>query len=500
MSSSLARSFVWLALSEVLFNISGYVVHSAAGRLLTPEDYGRYGLIVTLSIMVITLIGNGVPIAMSKYLSECSEKNPELVPLIKRQGLLLQGAVIGTIMLLFYIATPFISNLLHDQTLIPLFRLSIFILPAYAIDTYFFYYLTGLRQFNFQSVLKILRSVLRIALIITFIYFWQLKGAISGYIVVPAIVFLVAWIGDSIQNRGRFTQKPGAHFDWKKLLHYAWPITLFMIFYEVLISLDLYFIKSLTHSDYQTGIYNSALLIARIPYYLFYALTIILLPSVSKTTSENNHAESQRLVSQSLRFMILLLIPIVTLIAIYAAPSIRFVYGAKYLEATTSLQILAFGIGCLTIFYVLSFALNGAGKNKVPMWIAFAGMLLNAALNYVFIQRYGIVGSAIATSITSVCVMVASVGYAHYHFQGVMSLASVFKMILAALAVWIVSLFLPATNLIFVLWSALLLGVYVATLWLLREINTADLVVLKNLLRKNPKPVPEIAEAEEAAL
>lgn len=499
MPSSLARSFLWLTIAEVLFNLSGYVVHSGAGRLLTPEDYGRYGLIVTLSIMVITLIGNGVPIAMSKYLSEYSEKRPELVPIIKRQGFFLQCAIIGFIMLLFYFITPLLSRLLHDETLIPLFRLSIFILPTYAFDTYYFYYLTGIHEFNFQSFLKILRSVLRATLIIGMIYLWQIKGAINGYIYTSLAVFLAAWIGDSILNRGRFPRVLNARFDWKKLLNYAWPITLFMIFYEVLISLDLYFIKAITQSDYQTGIYNSALLIARIPYYLFYALTIILLPSVSKHTADENHEEARQIVTQSLRFMMMILVPLITLIAIYSAPTINFIYGAKYLEAVPSLQILTFGVGFLTIFYVLSFALNGAGKNIIPMWTAFGGMILNAILNYFFILRFGIVGSAIATSISSLAVMIISVYHSHLYFRGIIKLAPTLKMLFAAGVMYLVSFLFPAHSLIFVVWSLLLAGIYFGALYLLREIKEEDLIIVKKIFTRKAK-ADDLEKIEEPAL
>ncbi|MGB5018305.1 MAG: oligosaccharide flippase family protein, partial [Candidatus Moraniibacteriota bacterium] len=69
MSNSLSRSLVWLTIAEMLFNISGYVIHAVAGRILGPADYGRYALVITLTTTVIILIGNGIPTAMSRYLS-----------------------------------------------------------------------------------------------------------------------------------------------------------------------------------------------------------------------------------------------------------------------------------------------------------------------------------------------------------------------------------------------------------------------------------------------
>lgn len=484
MSKNLARSFVWLTIAEVLFNLSGYVVHSVAGRLLTPSDYGRYGIIVSLTIMVITLIGNGIPISMSKYLSEIHETQPEMVPVIKRTGFILQLIVMVGISAVFYLITPLISQLLGDPTLTPLFRLSTLILPAYAIDSFFFYYLTGIHEFNLQSGLKILRSFARVALIVSLVMLFGLNGSISVYIFAPTVVFLAAWIADIFWISKKFP-KPDKKlsFDWRKLLFYAWPVTLFMFFYQILISLDMYFVKAITHSDLLAGLYNSAFLIGQIPYFLFYALTIILLPSVSESTAQNDVAKTRNIVTQSLRIMIMLLVPIVILLNTYASSVIKFIYGAKYLQATYPLQILAFGIGCLTVFYILSFALNGAGKNKIPMWIAGGGMILNAILNYVLVKKYGIVGSASATSITSLVVMLIAVTYSHRYFKGILSAASLLKMALAGIFIYVLSLYLTSQNLIFFVWSVLLVLAYFAALYLLGEISGSDLEVVKSIVK-----------------
>jgi len=487
---SLARSFIFLTLAEILFNISGYIVHSAAGRILSIADYGRYSLIVTLSIMVVTLIGQGIPISMSKYLSQYYEKKPELVSVIKRKGLILQSILIGAITILFFVCAPLIAKLLKDETLTPLFRLSAFILPMYAIDSLYFYYLTGIHQFNFQSFLKIMRSILRITVIVGMIYVWKIQGAIGGYIAVPFLVFLIALIADWFWISKKFPRyNSEISFDWKKLASYAWPITLFMIFYEVLISLDLYFIKSILESDHETGIYNSALIIARIPYYLFYALTIILLPSVSKSTAENNNKKAGQLIYNSIRFMFIILVPIVILLSVYAAPAINFVFGAKYLEAVASLQILSYGIGFLTIFYVLSFALNGAGLAKVPMWTACAGMILNAILNYIFIQRYGIIGSAIATSISSLAVMIVGIIYTNKYFTNLFRLKDTIKIIGSGIILYLASFLFPPHNLLFIVWSLVLTLIYLASLYFLKEINPKDIDVLKALFHKKPKNI-----------
>ena len=101
MSNSLAKSALWVTFSEILFNLSGFIIHSVLGRFLGPADYGRYGIIITLTTMVIILIGNGIPTAMAKYISEYFETNPRMVKKIKGQAIILQTIIIGGITILF---------------------------------------------------------------------------------------------------------------------------------------------------------------------------------------------------------------------------------------------------------------------------------------------------------------------------------------------------------------------------------------------------------------
>src|SRR3989344_1330753 len=100
-----SQALVWLTISEIIFNAAGYVIHSALGRILGPEDYGRYGLVVTLTTMVIMLIGNGIPTAMSKYISEIFESAPEKILGIKRQAVRLQILVMALVAVAFYLAS-----------------------------------------------------------------------------------------------------------------------------------------------------------------------------------------------------------------------------------------------------------------------------------------------------------------------------------------------------------------------------------------------------------
>lgn len=494
MKQNLAKSTLWLIVSELIFNLSGYVIHSSMGRILGPADYGRYGLVVTLTTMVIILIGNGIPTAMAKYISEIFETNPRMVLVIKRKALILQALIIGSITIIFFFSAPLISKILGDETLTPLFRISTLIIPAFAAASFYFSFYTALHKFNVQSILKTLRSILKVVAIVGLAYFFGVPGSIVGYAAAAISVFVIAFALDQLIYTKSIKKTAKAQdlslqsdFEAKKLLNYAWQVIIFFLAYELLISIDLYMVKGILHDDYLTGIYNASLTVGRIPYYVFYALTIMLLPVVSKSTAQNDHEQTNAVIGQSMRLMTILLIPSVILMSQFSAPIIRLFYSAKYIEAAVPMAILAYGVGFLTIFYVMSFVLNGAGKTKIPMWISIFGFILNAVLNYIFIKSNGLNGSAIATTITSFIVMLAILYYIQRDFGTLITFKSLSKMLFAGALMFFASTFFSQGQLIFLVWCVILLAFYMLILIAFKEVTAKDWQYLLSIVSKKKK-------------
>jgi O-antigen/teichoic acid export membrane protein len=486
-----SSALIWLTMSEIIFNVAGYVIQASVGRILGPADYGRYSLIVTLTTMIIILIGNGIPTAMSKYLAEIFESAPEKILGIKRKAIKLQIILMSGVTVIFFLAAPIIAWALHDPSLTPLFRISSLIIPAFAAASFYFYYYTGLHFFRLQAVLKTVRALGRIMFIISFAYFFGVEGAVSGYIAAPLFVFTVALLCDIYITHRYFPHVKQAKadiidFSGKTILAYAGPLMLFLLFYEFILTLDLYFVKSLLGSDYLTGIYNAAITAGRIPYYLFYALTIILLPAISKSTAERNTEETEGLVNKSLRLMTLLLFPMVTLMIAYAPQILGIFYGSKYSEAAIPMSIYALGVGFLTVFYVLSFALNGAGLVRIPMKLAFLGLIGMIILNFILIPHFALIGAAAATTIVSFLLMIGILFYTKTHFNVSLKMKTLFFSILTALIIAALSRVLPRGDWSFLVSGTILFFGYFALLRLVRELTDDDIAPILRLFN-SPK-------------
>ena len=493
----IAKSLLWLTVAEVLFNLSGYIIQSVAGRVLGPVDYGRYSLVITLTTVIVVLIGNGIPTAMSRYLSEAFETDIPLTIAIKRQSIRLQTILMGAVTVVFFLLSPVIAWALGDYTLTPLFRFSSLIIPAFAASSFYFSYFTGIHLFKKQAMLKMFRSVMRIVVTVSLIVYFGLHGAIAGYILAPLFTFCLGlyfdWKisqemlpGDVQKDVKGSIIAPGqagdVYFPWQKLLRYAWPLTLFMLFYELFISVDLYLIKGILHSDQAAGFYNAALTLGRIPYYLFYALSIFLLPALAKMKAEADHEKMSAILTQSLRYAGIVMVPVFILLASYASASISFVFGARYAqpETITSLQALTFGLSWLTVFYLLATALSGIGRARTAMWLTLAGFTINTLLNWFFLHAFNnIVGAAAATTASSFFLAGITLYVTMAIIPYTINFLAVGKTLLAAGILWYAAAILPATDWHFIPYGAALTLGYFVLLYLLRVLYPSDLEHIK---------------------
>ncbi len=271
-------------------------------------------------------------------------------------------------------------------------------------------------------------------------------------------------------------------------------MTLFLVAYEFLITIDLYLVKGILRNDTLTGLYNGAITVGRIPYFLFYALTIIILPAVSKSTSSENHAETKKLISQSLRLMVMFLFPISILMSVYSAPILQIFYGQIFLDAAGPMSILMSVVAFITVFYIMAFALNGAGKVKTPMAVSFVGLAVNIVLSYFLIKKYALLGAATATSITSLVAMVLILAYSYRFFGYLFKFSSFLKIALASSVMYFLSTFFPKGHYAFIAWSAILFAIYLLLLFALKEFGSRELELAKQLLKKKKAPKKELEE------
>jgi O-antigen/teichoic acid export membrane protein len=90
-----------------------------------------------------------------------------------------------------------------------------------------------------------------------------------------------------------------------------------------------------------------------------------------------------------------------------------YLYGAEGTPSRTALYVLAFSVPLVFVGTLLTQYLVALGHQAQYAWAGVAALVLNIALNYWFIPRFGIVGAAATTVATELFVVVASAWLIH---------------------------------------------------------------------------------------
>lgn len=182
--------------------------------------------------------------------------------------------------------------------------------------------------------------------------------------------------------------------------------------------------------------------------------------------------------------MVFLLFPLVALLTLYAPQILQLFYGNEYASAIWPMQIYAIGVGFLTVFYVLSFALNGAGLVKIPLKLAFFGFLGMIALNFLLIPKWLLVGAALSTTFVSLAITVAILLSVKLHFRVQLSPRTLFASLGSVIILIICYSILPSGHLSFLFSGTVLALLHFALLRFAGELTDADIAPILKIFKK----------------
>ena len=470
----MARGTLYLMLANGLFAVVGYIIHFGLGRHLGPVEYGSFGVVLYLMTTINLLVTSGIPQSASKYIAE---NNTRLQSIIRGANRI-QLVFTVVIFCLYLGLAGVIADLLNDSSLTPYIRISALAIPAYALySVYNAGYLNGLRRFGRQAIGTTVVSLAKVTLVFALVWIGLgIKGAITGYIVSAFIGFIFAW-----RFLGK-TQNINTYFDWRKLLNFAIPATLFAAAFFILMSVDLFAVKALAGNDIEVGYYTSATTISKVPYFLFAGLAMTLLPSISQAIAAGDSELIKSYIRQSVRYMLMLLVPGVLLISATSSELLTLVYSSRYIDASGPLSILAFGAGLLTVFFVLSHIIIGSGKPWVVLIISLAMVVISIGLNVFLIPRYALTGAAWATTATGILGTCAATAYVLTRFKTLINIKSLARICLASLVVYFLALYIPVSFEWLPLFYIGLLVLYTGILVVMRELTREDTLTIKSAI------------------
>ena len=171
-----------------------------------------------------------------------------------------------------------------------------------------------------------------------------------------------------------------------------------------------------------------------------------------------------------------------------------FLFGSQYLEGALVLMILSFGYLIHAILFLGGSFLAALKHSRLQMTIVTLTGLLNIILNYHLIPIYGIMGSAIATSISFILWKTSEVICAYIITKIHPFSNDIIKLFVSAAVLSLVAKYLIApfiNNLyLYAIFSLIFFGLYIATAILIRCFDENDAESIELILKKIPIKIP----------
>jgi O-antigen/teichoic acid export membrane protein len=473
----MAKGTLYLMIAQVIFLGSGYLIHFGLARMVSPTEYGRFGIILSILMITQIFLNMGIPEAVSKFISEGRDTG-----IVKKKALKLQLIFSIILFLLVFLLAPLIAKLLNDLTLSNYIRFVSFIIPIRAIYTVFRGILNGFRRFVKSALVNIINAFFRIFFAFLFIFLgYGLYGAIGGYISGAFIALLFALILTKDNHKGK-------KISLKDIITFSTPMIGFASCYTIIMNLDILFAKALINNQDMIGYYTAARVLSSIVFAVPIVMSISLLPSISKSYAKKDFNQIRSYINESLRYLVMLLIPIVIIVSLLSSQIISLFFPENYIIASSALSVLSIGVIFISIFVVLGSIINGSGEPKISFSLGLLLLVIGGILNYFLIQKLGILGGAYSTLAVGFIGIFSFSSIVYKKFHALINIKSFLKIIFAGI---IITIFIFLIKNFYLIDKYLLIPVslfsfiiYLLILLVVREIGEYEINFVKRIFIK----------------
>ena len=453
-----------------------YIAAHFLGASLLGSYYWAIAITSLLGEFADLGTGQGLIYFSPKY--EAEKGKDASLPLLRFVlGFTLANAlIIGTLLFIF---APQVATYFNKSEMSWLIRLFAVAMPFSAFWPVIYKYCVG--RFRIMTGIlygDIFRPIIRVLLLIAFIFFGQKTFALAGSEIIVALALFIVGVIIIIKlwGRGIFRQK----LSWKEkkaVLLYSSPfLPLNLARGERMIMI----ITGLFLLSTQLGIFGVVLKIAALSQVILTGMNFVLRPMVSKLYAEKNMETLKGVYRSVTRWIFILTLPISYMLIFYPGPVLA-LFGEKFTAGAAALTIVAIGYLFEYGTSATQVIINMTGKSWLSLLNQMIYLAIVAILAILLIPTYGILGGAIAVAAGIVAVNFLRL-YQSYRIVGFTPFSLyLFKPITAAAIAGIAASFVPNGQIIY--FAIIYLIVYSVLIIVLR-IDRADLELLLGIRKK----------------
>ena len=482
--------------AATIFSISiiaaflGYLVRVILAKNLSMEEFGLFYAVFAFLGLIGIFKSFGFDKALAKFIPEFMHKKEN--DSIKNSILyvvIIQLITNSIVIIVIYMISDFLaSNYFHNsQAGIILILMAIaFFLDSFSQVLKFAF--QGFKKMAYFSGVDLIRmTLITIIILAGFKLNYGLLSPIIAYIITPIVLLIIfSWILVKKVFPEFFVSKFMINkMLLKRISKYSIHILAISVGGVVLGYTDTIMLTYFTGLT-SVALYSVALPTARVLLYFPRALSEVLLPLTSELWAKKKEKMLREGMELLYKYSFIIIIPLVFMMFSFADLIISVFFGRSYMPAANAMKILSIGMIFATISGINSNFFPGIGKPQITSKIVYSAAIFNFIGNLILIPLLGINGAAITTSLGYLIMMTIGLINMRKFIEISFPIKIWAKSLIAGL-IFTLIIWLLKGLLVFNVWfeTAIVLImsgiVYIALLFLLKVINTAE---LKELYRR----------------
>lgn len=417
-----------LSVASVLSKAVSAVVGIAVTRYLGPGTYGEYSEALAFVSTFILFADFG----LSNYMVQEGSRDESVLPLFLGNTLLFKTFTSLAIYALMLVLMP--GGLSQSvRSMVIVFGLAS---GLNALDSTVYNYFQAKQQMYYAAFYQFLSTFLIGALTILVVLEKQ-------NVVMITAAQLVATVLISLMLYAHLRREIRLKFNFSRLLEMlkiGLPYGIAVIFLYVYFQIDM-FMLTLMRSSFEVGVYSASYRLIAILLLIPGIVTSVIYPILFQlgVESKNKHRET---IEKIFKVLSAVGIPGSVLLFVLANPLLTWLYNNRFQESIPIMMLLSwfFALECLS--FSLGDVLTTTNRQWTRAKIQGGAALLNIAINFYAIPRYGIYGASVATLLTELYVFVMYYGIVRLYVYKIQIWRQLPVIVLASLAMGFAAYFL----------------------------------------------------------
>lgn len=467
---TIAKNTSWLTFAQIIVMLISAVGGILLARYLGAADFGKYGFAISFVTLFAIFSDFGVSQLLINEVSQDTSLAKKYFDRLITLKIILGIFAFVVILILIQL----VEKSPETRTLVLIAALGVIVGSISSLITPIF---RAFEKMKYEAYFKIFGSALIFLSIIAVIVF---KLKILHVVQFQLLVGIIVGVTSLIFLQKKFF-KVSLKFNvtfWIQTLKRSWPLGVSAIFISIYYHLDTVML-GLWKSDQVVGWYNidyKILMLILAFVGLYYSAVFPTLSKLVKTSLES----VKKLGHISLKFMIILSIPVCVTATMIPEKIINILYGDSFIEAAPALQILIWTAFFIAINGFYGNALIVAAHRKTYLKGVGIGAAINVILNIILIPPFSLEGAAIATVVTELYVL----AYMYFHYNKLITPTPFLKLlpkpIISGIVMAVVLLFMQSFNIFITIIIGLL--AYSIIILILKATTVKEILHIKQII------------------